>query len=239
MPFNFCRLAAFRFFELSRRHMRGNFKSRAYKNGFSGVIHRKPQQTTGHHQGAAGFTLVELLICLVILGAIATFTIPKIITNSQNNTFNAVAKEDAATIAAAYSKYVSTNEPSSSVGLIDLTSYLNYLSVDSTSLIDSSPGSASLDCAAWSCYRMANGSMLAFDAGQSFGATDSLAITYFYVDPDGTYSGTTTGNGKSVIFFIYYNGRITTRETPIPSSHDVWGTTYNPSPGADPTWFQW
>lgn len=188
-----------------------------------------------------GFTLAELLISLAILGMIATFTIPKILSSQQNSSYNAIAKEDASAIAAAYQSYVYNNGASSAISLSSLTPYLNYTTLDTSSLIDSYPGQTSLNCAAWQCYRMANGSILAFDAGQTFGATDSLAITYFYVDPDGVYSGSTSGSSKSAVFFIYYNGRITSQETAAAGSHDVWGTTYNPATqvGKDPTWLSW
>lgn len=195
-----------------------------------------------HRTAATGFTLAELLISLAILGVIATFTIPKILAAQQTEKFNAIAKEDAAAIGTAYKLYISNNAASASFSLSSLaTSYLNYVSVDTTSLIDSYPGMGSLDCSTWSCYRMANGSVVAFDAGQTFGATDNLAITYFYVDPDGSYSGSTTGNGKAICFFIYYNGRITSQETAADNSHDVWGTIYHPATqvGKDPTWFHW
>lgn len=42
---------------------------------------------------ATGFTLAELLIALLILGEIATFTTPKISSSSQNAQKNAVFKE--------------------------------------------------------------------------------------------------------------------------------------------------
>ncbi|MBL8031855.1 MAG: prepilin-type N-terminal cleavage/methylation domain-containing protein [Candidatus Doudnabacteria bacterium] len=45
-----------------------------------------------------GFTLAELLIALVILGVIATFTIPKVLYANQNTKYNAIAKEAMGTI---------------------------------------------------------------------------------------------------------------------------------------------
>ena len=48
-----------------------------------------------------GFTLVELLVSLLIVGEIATFSIPKIIFNSQNAQYRAVTKEAASAVAAA------------------------------------------------------------------------------------------------------------------------------------------
>lgn len=44
-----------------------------------------------------GFTLAELLIALAILGVIAAFSIPKVLSAQQNQTYNAIAKEAAAT----------------------------------------------------------------------------------------------------------------------------------------------
>lgn len=87
--------------------------------------------------GQKGFTLAELLISLAILGVIATFTIPKILSSQQNGSLNASTE------------------------------------------IDSYFTQSSLDWAAWQCYRRANGSMIAFDAGQTFGANDELAVTFF------------------------------------------------------------
>lgn len=48
-----------------------------------------------------GFTLAELLIALLILGEIATFTIPKILASQQNGQRKAVFKETLATISEA------------------------------------------------------------------------------------------------------------------------------------------
>lgn len=45
---------------------------------------------------ARGFTLAELLIALTILGVIATFTIPKILSSQQDGKLKAIAKETAA-----------------------------------------------------------------------------------------------------------------------------------------------
>lgn len=187
-----------------------------------------------------GFTLAELLIALAILGVIATFSIPKILSSQQDGRFNAIAKESAAAISGAYQLYAQNNPVTGSFSLTGLVPYLNYIARDTTSQIDAYPGEGAQDCSAWHCYRLANGSIIAFDPGQTLGATDDLAVTYFYVDPDGQYSGTTNGPGKSVAFFIYKNGRITSHIGLTPNSHDVWGTVYpGADPAKDPAWFSW
>lgn len=48
-----------------------------------------------------GFTLAELLICLAILGVIAIFTIPKVLTSVQNNQKATIFKEIIATFSQA------------------------------------------------------------------------------------------------------------------------------------------
>lgn len=186
------------------------------------------------------FTLAELLIALAILGVIATFTIPKVLSSQQNGQYNAIAKESAAAISQAYQTYALQNAITSGFSLADLDSYLNYVSLDPTSKIDSYPSDTFRDCTAMKCYRMANGSVIGLDDGQTLGATDDLAVTYFFVDPDGQYSNTTGGPGKSVVFFMYKNGRITSHGGLTPDSHDVWGIVYpGPDPDKDPSWFSW
>jgi prepilin-type N-terminal cleavage/methylation domain-containing protein len=187
-----------------------------------------------------GFTIAELLISLGVLALIATFTIPKIINIQQTSKLSAIAKEDMGAVSGAYQLYIRDNGYSSSVSLNTLTTYINYVNNDTASIVDSYPGQASIDCSSgWKCYRMHNGSVMAFDPGQTFGATDPLAVTYFYVDPDGVYSGSTNGSGKSVVFFLYYNQRMSTLGNATAGAHDSFGTTYNPDPTKDPSWLTW
>jgi len=74
-----------------------------------------------------GFTLAELLISLLIVGEIATFSIPKIINAQQNTVYNAKAKEALSSVAAAYNTYKMSNTVSVNTRFGDLTSYLNSL----------------------------------------------------------------------------------------------------------------
>jgi prepilin-type N-terminal cleavage/methylation domain-containing protein len=83
-----------------------------------------------------GFTLAELLISLAILGVIATFTIPKLLQVQQQSSYMGIAKEAMATISGDYGAYISKNKLSTTVGTPDLTPYMNYLIVDTVSLID-------------------------------------------------------------------------------------------------------
>jgi prepilin-type N-terminal cleavage/methylation domain-containing protein len=176
-----------------------------------------------------GFTLAELLISLAILGVIATFTIPKIITAQRDAKFNAIAKEAAAMVTGAYQQYQSQNTPTSNTGISTLTPYMNYVSTDSSTIIDHMYGSNGYACGSGGsggCIRLHNGAIIRYNTSVGFGGTASTDNIWFAVDPDGVYSGTTNGYGKAIEFIFYYNGRISTRGMEN-------GTTQ------DPPWFSW
>ena len=70
---------------------------------------------------STGFTLAELLIALAILGVIATFTIPKILTSQANSQRNAIAKEVMSMISGAHQQLKSNNALSTSTTMGALT----------------------------------------------------------------------------------------------------------------------
>src|SRR5438270_879458 len=94
-----------------------------------------------------GFTLAELLICLVILGEIATFTIPKLINAQQNKQYNTIAKEGIGSISQAYQLYTLNNTVTASTTGGFLTSYFNSVKVDTSgTTVDDITGYGSLPC---------------------------------------------------------------------------------------------
>jgi len=193
---------------------------------------------------AGGFTLAELLIALTILGVIATFTIPKIITAQQNSSYNASAKEVAATVAAAYQSYVFRNGSSSGAGIANITQYMNYIAVDSTSTIDSFYGdsSATTTCGAFSgvCLKMHNGAYLQYWPSDNFSGTASTNGVPFLIDPNGTSTaGTTNGSGKALYFFLYYNGSVKDLGNITPNTSWSAQSGWNPNSGQVPPWFSW
>ncbi len=197
------------------------------------------------HVRAHGFTLAELLIALAILGVIATFTIPKILTAQQDQKNNAVVKEVAAAIAAAYQAHKLSGADVSIMKAHAITSYLNYVSLDSSSFVDSLPGTLSYTCGTGGrpCFRLHSGAVLRY-YGDNFCNGTPTGIPY-EVDPDGVYSGTTNGPGKAVRFFLYSDGRITTEGTLATAT--VWSADGSSTCGfsrsaiaaSDPAWFTW
>jgi prepilin-type N-terminal cleavage/methylation domain-containing protein len=184
----------------------------------------------------SGFTLAELLIALLILGEIATFTIPKILTSQQNNRYNATGKEVAATIAAAYQQALLAGTVTTNTTPGDLTPYMNYVSVDTTSSVDWQYTGSTTDCTTVRCLKLHNGGILHYTSIHFYGTNTTNAI-YFYFDPDGTTDGTTTNAGKAVLFFLYYNGRITSWSNAAANT-SANGATYGPLQ-VDPPWFKW
>ncbi len=188
-----------------------------------------------------GFTLAELLIAVAILGVIATFTIPAIITTQQNSQFNSAAKEDIAALTAAYQQAQMAGIVSSSFAAINLTPYLNYVSVDTSSTIDALPTNLSQNCSAsYPCLVMHNGSKMQFwPATTTFGGTANNNSVYLFIDPDGILTtNTTNGPGKSVEVHLFYNGRPATRGTlPFTAVSSDFARSLNTS--VEPSWFSW
>jgi hypothetical protein len=123
---------------------------------------------------------------------------------------------------------------------------MNYVNTDATSIVDDQPGSTSFTCGSngggiLRCLKLHSGAILEYNDAANIGGTGSLNAFYFYLDPDGQYSGSTTGNGKSVVFFLYADGKIRTWGTvEAGTTNDIYGgTTYNPTPAYDPSWFSW
>ena len=184
------------------------------------------------------FTLAELLIALAILGVIATFTIPKVLISQQNSTSNAIAKETIAAVSAAYRVYQLERQTSGSTNLTDLTPYLNYVSVDTTSLVDNhETNSTPVDCASTICLKLHNGAIL-YGWSTTFAGTSATNAIYYYIDPDGVDGGSTTGPSKALVMFLYFNGKTTNYGNILPGTTSSYGV-HTVCPGCDPTWFSW
>ncbi len=189
----------------------------------------------------AGFTLAELLISLAILAEIATFTIPKVITVQQNSQKNAAAKEVIAAVSGAYQQYRLSQSASAGTTFGDLTPYLNYVAVDTTSHLDDHvTANADFDCSARICLKLHNGGRLfQYNSSDSFGGTNTTNALLLFFDPDGTRVGVSTdGPSKSVAFFLYFNGAITSRANVRTGTVSSTGA-HAANPSADPSWFSW
>ncbi len=154
-----------------------------------------------------GFTLAELLIALAILGVIATFTIPKILSSSANGQTTAIAKEAAGMISAAFSTYTLNNSLTTGTTAGVLTQYFNYVTTDTaTSYTGTASGDTALSAcsATLICLKLHNGGVLQYSTAQNFGSSLSTAAVTFALDPDGM------GTRGKIVFVQQYGGRTTT-----------------------------
>ena len=189
----------------------------------------------GNKCKAKGFTLAELLIALLILGVIATFTIPKVLQSQTNNQYKSAAKEVASMVSGSYQAYRQENTPTGSTDCQDMTPYMNYVSVKNSGNVDDVPGWGPYDCSSVFCLALHNGGVLVCDNGGSisFNNTAATNALFFPFDPDGEVSSV-----EAVNFFLYLGGRIVTEGTIEPNTCSS-DTCRNPNPALDPPWFSW
>ena len=189
------------------------------------------------------FTLTELLIALTVLGLIATFTIPKLLNNYQYSQANAIAKEAASSVNQAITAYEHSSPLATDLSVNTIfQSTLGYVEKDMSSIVDSFPnGSASatgIDCAAYDCYRLHNGAMIAMDPDTRIPGNNANDAIFIFVDPDGKFSDL-----KAVAFAVYVNHRIRTYGSlvnPTTGKHSAVLTfSTGPVPNRDPDWFAW
>lgn len=170
-----------------------------------------------------GLTLAELLVTLLILGQIATFTIPKVLSAQQNGQNKTVSKEVVSMIAGAYQQARLDGIVTASTTMGNITSYMNYVSVDTTSTIDAWPTfpGSTISCADFTCLRLHNGAIFMIDT-TSFadGGADYIDAI---IDSDGRLSS----QKDSIVFMQFQDGRITT-----------FGD-YTGDISHDPDWFSW
>jgi prepilin-type N-terminal cleavage/methylation domain-containing protein len=169
--------------------------------------------TNRHSRSTVGFTLAELLIALAILGVIATFTIPKVLTAQAGETSRAKVKEAASIITGAYQLYKMENTLTGNEQFNDFVPFINYIaSYQSGEISIDSPthwGMGAISCNTGSgtrCLKLHNGSVLLYYT-HHFNGTGPLSAIFLIVDPDGEVQ--VTSESSSLELFLYFNGRIT------------------------------
>lgn len=190
-----------------------------------------------------GFTLAELLIALAILGAIATFTIPKILAAQRNQAYNSAAKEAIGAVSSTIQKMRANGTLSINTTPADVFAHINYVSYDTSSLIDSVPGSSTFQCVAGDlCIHLHNGAVLMDQTpgGGGFSGSNTTDSIQFAVDPDGQVTdGTTNGPGKSLLFVVYYHGLTVTYADKLAGTK-VGGVSWGAGSASEmPSWFNW
>jgi prepilin-type N-terminal cleavage/methylation domain-containing protein len=192
------------------------------------------------------FTLSELLIALAILGVIATFTIPKVLQSQADTKYKSMAKEAAAMISEAYQKHKLMGKVTSATNGWDLTPYMNFVKVDTSTPIDDWQGAGIWGCDNnYKCLVLHNGARLVTEPAENFtdrpGTTQKDDALLFQLDPDGKVtnggSGDTsaTAPGKALGIVVYYDGGIGTQGKARPGAY----YTTNGYTDHDLPWFNW
>lgn len=156
-----------------------------------------------------GFTLAELLIALAILGVIATFTIPKVLSSSSSSQNTAIAKEAASIVSGSFAAFDLEGDVSATTTAAQLTPFINYVRVDTSNTNQS--GLAENCVAATPCLMLHNGGTLQYVAAGNFNADANGSITsgtdaiLFNVDPDSD-----SASAGPVTFVLFSNGRLST-----------------------------
>ena len=196
--------------------------------------HRVPIERRKHH----AFTLAELLIALTILGIIASFTVPKVLQSQQNTQYKSYGKEAIAMVTQAFTIYQSSNPLTVNTQPANLTPYMNYIRVDSTSLVDNSINAASYNCAGVNklCLQLHNGAMLFMSTVNTFGVADSSHYIFFWLDPDGQADVP----GQTLVIQLFFDGRVNTSGSKLATDDTyISGSPAGYGADSDPSWFSW
>jgi prepilin-type N-terminal cleavage/methylation domain-containing protein len=188
-----------------------------------------------------GFTLAELLIALAILGVIATFTIPKILTSTGTAQFKAIGKEASSIISGAMQDYMvnyavstSTRPDETATGILQSLNFVSKVTgATHTAALTGLPE----NCVTGTntCYQLHNGAILQIEDDDRFAGTGTTNYLKMNLDPDGLKSTSAT---DILTFHIYTNAKILTNKD-SPTGTDSATPLTGQSVATDPTWFSW
>lgn len=176
-----------------------------------------------------GFTLAELLISLLILGEIATFTIPKILSAQQNGSKKAIIKETVATLNNVLYLGVQLGEISDTNPDSYILGKINAVKLCLNNVVADACASQPLPHPAFSAYKGAvlhNGALITVsNNGYMVGYEEVL------IDWNGASAPNTINDDQFVMLIIYNNpsigqsGRL--KNHPDWTSDTVWSEIFS------------
>jgi len=153
-----------------------------------------------------GFTLSELLISLAILGVIAAFTIPKILSSQNDAQRKAVFKETYATITTIIYNGLQQGElPRTSPNMYDFVSQkINAVKLCDTHSFNQGCWPQSSDCT-WAAAELAEPGMVLPSGAVIAGLRNGLDYEGFLVDWNGPAEPNTCGNDQISLIYQLSN----------------------------------
>ncbi len=143
-----------------------------------------------NNRSLQGFTLSELLVSLAVLGLIAAFAIPKVLTAVGQSSARAIGSELMATVSEAYEsvKAQSNGVVPRSTSADNLTDRMNYVTKTGTS--------------ATPILTLQNGATITYNVADTF-ANGTTGVVGFNIDPDGA-----TANAGPISIYLGGDGRL-------------------------------
>jgi hypothetical protein len=181
-------------------------------------------------------------VALAIVGVVATYTIPKVLTAQSVSAYNAQTHEVVGMLAEAYQKHLQLGKVTVNTTPLDLIQYINHVRVmPSGTVIDLNPNhvaGASWTCSATDvCLQLHTGGILMLQGGHPMTRLIPNEFLSAFYDPDGIY----TGKADSAWLLLYYTGRVSSGANLGPNDCI---SIYCPfaayaSAGNDPSWLRW
>ena len=180
-----------------------------------------------NNRSLQGFTLSELLVSLAVLGLIASFAIPKVLTAVGESSSRAIGREAFGMISEAYQVIRSNNNgnvprATTAQNLIDTMNYAR--------LGTGGNGQGAVTNGTTASIVLQNAAQIAFVPDDSFvGAAGTVGVIGFTIDPDGSdTSGApdTSANGP-VTVYLGGDGRIWAADDAYQAGGDASASPFN------------
>lgn len=208
-----------------------------------------------NNRSTSGFTLSELLVSLAVLGLIAAFAIPKVLSAVADSSTKAIGKEAISVISSAYDSLKAENSGfvARSTTIAQLVARMN--AERDVLAANYAANGVAAQAGSTNALKLQSGGIIYYNNTDTFVRNGTAEGTMaFRIDPDGE------GNFGSVSVYLGFDGRLWvadelyaagtgTQVSPFNATYNIASepvgafgttpTTPNNVANADTTWFEW